>query len=149
MEFFLSNEKSNNNLDISTPIFISEINQSPILFWDKSYEGDLSLTKNNSLSQGNFFNSSKNLKEKEILEKEFQKEIEQIKKKEINGEKDDEKKFWDNNIFKYIQNLPLPVPQETKKEEKKEIGEQDKANKSTDDKSNNINKKIINFQKSI
>ena len=149
MEFLLKKEKSNNYLDIPSPIFIfiDEINQSPILFWDKSYEGDLSLSKNNSLSQGNVFNSSKNIKEKEILEKEFQKEIEQIKEKEINEEKDDEKEFWDNEIFKYIQNLPLPVPQETKKEEKEEKKEnkvKDKTNKSTCDKSNNINKNEIN-----
>ena len=144
MEFFLKNEKSNNYLDISSPIFMeNEMNQNQILFWDIPYEGDLSLTKNNSLNQGNVFNSSTNLKEKEILEIEFQKEIEQNEEKEIKEGKNDEKEFWDNKIFKHLQNLPLPFPQETK-EEKKENKEKNKTNKSTDDKSDNKNESQIN-----
>ena len=74
MEFFLKNEKSNNYLDISPFMYVNEISQNPKLFWDNSFEEDLSLSKNDSLSQGNIFNSYKNLQEKEILEKELQKE---------------------------------------------------------------------------
>ena len=80
MESYLNNEKSNNYLEIS-PINIENENiQSPIMFQDNSNEIDLSLTKKNTLSQVNGFNSA-NIKEKEILEKELEKEIEELKKK--------------------------------------------------------------------
>ena len=142
MELDLNNEKSNNYLEISPINMENENIQSPLMYWDNSLEVDLSLTRKNTLSQRISFNSA-NIKEKEILEKEFQKEIEEIKEKREN-EEEEELDILGNDMFNGLQSAPLPFPEEITKEDKNENEEKDKTNKSTDDKSSKFNKNQIN-----
>ena len=141
MELYLNNkEMANHYLDIS-PIYDENENiQSPIMYWDNSLEVELSLSCKNSISQVNGF-SPANIKEKEILEKEFHKEIEEIKKLREN-EEEEELDILGDDMFHQLQSAPLPLPEEIKEE--KENEEKDKTNKSTDDKSSKFNKNQIN-----
>ena len=131
------NEKSNNYIVVS-PIFNENENfENTAWFVDNSYEGELSLKKNKS----SFKDINVNSKEKkEFLEDEFHYQIEKMSK---NRQEEEIEGFIYNNIFNDINNFNIKSPPHLMSDDIKNE-ENNKTNKSTDDKSSNIIKGDIN-----
>ena len=134
------NEKSNNFIDIS-PIYNENENfENTTWLVDNSYEEELSLKKNKSSFKEINLNSKE---KKEFLEDEFHYQIEKMRK---NRQEEEIEDFIYNNIFNDINNFNIKSPPHLMTEDiKNEKNEENyKTNKSTDDKSCNINKDKIN-----